>query len=155
MVHINMIVLLVNITITLNDKINTPPDWEEYIFFLVFLTAGLLVQGTSKAWLGTFGELAKANHTHTTSQISGLTTGVTIVTGTFAQVGVNSTRNITVPSGAKAAVVVSSGRGTVVVLNNNTVYTGYSSLSAKLSGTTLSLIAGEYMINSGCYIVFI
>ena len=109
----------------------------------------------SKAWLGTFGELAKANHTHTTSQISGLTTGVTIVTGTFAQVSRETTRDITVPSGAKAAVVVSSGRGTVVVLNNNTVYGGYSSLSAKLSGTRLSIIAGEYQIPDGCYIVFI
>ena len=59
-----------------------------YIFFLTFLSQGQLVTGTSKAWLGGFGEIGKpysythpstqqCTHTHTKAQITDFPTTMT------------------------------------------------------------------------------
>ena len=60
----------------LTHKYNPPPIIGRG-FFLCFLTAGQLVTGTSKAWLGNIGELAKASHNHAAGDI---TSGILPVT---------------------------------------------------------------------------
>lgn len=63
-----------------------------YIFFLDFLSQGQLVTGTSKAWLGNVGELAKASHSHAAGDItSGTLATSRLPTVTVAKGGTGAT----------------------------------------------------------------
>ena len=119
-----------------------------FLFFSDFLTAGLLVQGTSKAWLGTFGELAK--QIDLDSCFQSVSNGKSLIASAITGKGVSTASDATFQTMANNIGSIATGMEVEIIKVTN----GATSASFTLSRVT-TIIGVASSINSDRCVAFI